>query len=71
MSRESGDVRDARIRAAGVVQSVIASGAPVEEWVTRSAYGLACVSYLAGKLLKQNPKAPPIPKSLQKESNRG
>ena len=61
------EVREARIRAAGVVQSVIASGAPVEEWVPRSAYGLAVVSFLAGKILRQSPSAPPIPGSLKEK----
>lgn len=60
-----GNERDARIRAAGVVQAVIASGAPVEEWDIRSAYGLSLVSYMAGRLMKQRPPAPAIPSVLK------
>jgi hypothetical protein len=58
--------KDARIRAAGVVQSVIASGAPAEEWAIRAAYGLSLVSYMAGRLLKtEGLKAPTIPAQLK------
>lgn len=61
--------RDARISAAGVVQSVIASGAPVEEWRVRSAYGLTLVKYMADRLQGGKPEIPKVPSF--KESNHG
>ena len=48
------DLRDRRIRSAGVVQAVIASGAPIEEHRIRSAYGLALIDYFADKLAGKN-----------------
>ncbi len=64
-SYEEADVRNARIRAAGVVQAVIASGAPVEEWQARASYGLRLVNHWAARLLKKKLKEPNIPESLK------
>lgn len=55
------DVRLARIRAAGVLQSVIASGAPMDDWVRRSKYGLRVVNYLTRGLLGEKPAVPQPP----------
>ena len=61
--------REARIRAAGIVQSVISSGADITEWHDRSVYGLALTSHLANRLMKSDNKPQPsIPQSLQKEN---
>lgn len=60
--------RDRRIRSAGVLQAVIASGAPVEEWVDRSKYGLRVVNYLTAGLAGDKPKAPKIPSALQENA---
>ena len=60
-----------RIRAAGLVQSVIASGAPIEEWRSRSIYGLTLTSHLTSKLMKQDSPEPKIPMSLMKENYNG
>ena len=60
--------REARIRAAGIVQSVISSGVDITEWHDRSVYGLALTSHLASRLLKANTTMPSIPQSLQKEN---
>ena len=54
--------RDARISAAGVVQSVIASGAPMGEWRGRSAYGLNLVKYMAAKLQGKKAERPEVPR---------
>lgn len=54
--------RDARISAAGVVQAVIASSAPMSEWRVRSAYGLALVQYMAQRLQGEKPAHPKVPK---------
>lgn len=57
------DVRNARIRAAGVLQSVIASGAPMEDWVLRAKYGLRVVNFLTRGLLGEKPvNVPQAPK---------
>jgi hypothetical protein len=50
--------RDARISTAGVLQSVIASGAPMKEWRVRSAYGLALLAHLASRLDKDATSLP-------------
>jgi len=63
--------REKRIQAAGIVQSVIASGAPIEEWSNRSAYGLALTKYWAARLSGFEAAQPPIPTSLQKEHVNG
>jgi hypothetical protein len=64
---EENELRNARIRAAGVVQAVIASGAPVGEWGARTRYGLRQVNYWAAVLMKQPPKGgvPAVPKELK------
>ncbi len=59
--------RDERIRAAGVVQSVIASGAPAEEWHARSLYGLRLVNNLAYRLAGSKKPLPDVPDSLKGE----
>ena len=56
--------RDARISAAGVVQSVIASGAPIDQWRVRAAYGLNLVKYMADKLQKKKAERPTVPPLL-------
>jgi hypothetical protein len=61
---EEQDLKNARIRAAGVVQSVISSGAPPDEWMVRSQYGLRCVNYWAQRLLGGRPDLPKKPKGL-------
>jgi len=60
--------RDRRIRSAGVLQSVIASGAPVNEWVVRSKYGLRIVNYLTAGLGGVRLKAPKIPSALENDN---
>ncbi len=50
--------RDISIKAAGIVQSVIASGAPMNEWVPRSRFGMRVSIYLASVLKGERPKAP-------------
>jgi hypothetical protein len=59
------DEKEARIRAAGVVQSVISSGAPMSEWEMRSRFGMRCVNALAASLQKKKwvkfPDAPASP----------
>ncbi len=57
--------RDARISAAGVVQAVIASGAPANEWRIRAAYGLRLVTYMAARLQGEKPKHPLVPKEIE------
>ena len=47
--------RDASIKAAGITQSVIASGAPMDEWVSRSLYGMRVSMYVAERLRTKNP----------------
>lgn len=66
---EETEVRNARIRAAGVVQSVIASGADPDEWMTRSQYGLRVVNYWAQRLMGDRPKLPKMPKRLASPPN--
>ena len=56
--------RDARISAAGMVQAVIASGAPATEWRTRAAYGLTLTKYLAERLEGKKPSVPTLPVTL-------
>ena len=60
----SSDPKEARIRAAGVVQAVIASGAPIEEWNIKARYGLRLVNYLAARLQGQKPEAPTPPTNI-------
>jgi hypothetical protein len=62
---EDAELRNARIRAAGVVQAVISSGAPVNEWMTRSQYGLRAVNYWAQRLLGGRPDLPKVPAKLK------
>lgn len=60
--------RDHVIRAAGVTQAVIASGAPIEEWPARVQYGLNLSNCFAFRLAgAKDRKPPPVPKSLLKE----
>lgn len=59
------DSKEARIRAAGVVQAVISSGAPAEEWTVRTLFGLRVVNYAAARLQQQKPEAPKVPDSLK------
>ncbi len=60
--------KENRIRAAGVVQAVITSGAPVEEWVDLAKYGMRVVNYMAAGLNGAKPKAPKVPAVLEKDS---
>jgi hypothetical protein len=55
------DEKECRIRAAGVVQSVISSGAPMAEWEMRSRYGMRCVNALASSLQNKKWKDFPSP----------
>ncbi len=64
MSSKPSD-RDARISAAGVVQSVIASGAPMTEWRVKAAYGLTLVAYMAQRLQGDQPAPPKTPKEMK------
>lgn len=64
MSERMSD-RESRISAAGVVQSVIASGAPIEEWPARAMYGLNLVKTIATRLQGDERPLPAIPKSLR------
>lgn len=57
--------RESQIRAAGMVQAVIASGSPISQWVERSRYGLRLALYMAAKLDGMTPAIPPIPKTLK------
>ena len=50
--------KENRIRAAGIVQSVIASGIDAEAWVELSRYGMRVSIYLADVLDGKKPKAP-------------
>jgi hypothetical protein len=61
----------ADIKAAGMVQAVIASGAPIEEWRLRAAYGMQLTRALSMKLQKKAASYPDIPASLVKETNSG
>lgn len=58
--------KESRISAAGVVQSVIASGAPMNEWEGRARYGLNLVNYLAKLMRKEKAKRPPVPAEKEK-----
>jgi hypothetical protein len=60
--------RDAQIRAAGMTQAVIASGADVEDWPTLIGYGLNLSRYFAGRIMKENVKLPAVPKSLKEKA---
>ncbi len=60
------DLRDRRIRSAGVVQAVIASGVPADEWIVRAKYGLLVVNYLTAGLGGEKLKAPKIPSVLRR-----
>ena len=50
--------RDASIKAAGITQSVIASGAPMNEWVQRSLFGMRVSMYLAARMQGKKPVRP-------------
>lgn len=50
--------KENRIRAAGIVQSVIASGASEEDWVRMSKYGMRVSIYLAAVLGGKKPTVP-------------
>ncbi len=65
------DQRDRRIRSAGVVQAVIASGAPIEEHLIRSAYGLALIDYFADRLNGKDVERPRVPTRFTKERTIG
>lgn len=53
------------IRAAGIVQAVIASGADPSEWPKRAQYGLRLANYFAARLNGEKPALP----TFNKESN--
>ena len=55
----------ARIRTAGVVQAVIASGAPIKEWESRSRFGLRMVNHVAALLQGKKNESPKIPDKLK------
>lgn len=64
--------RDASIKAAGITQSVIASGAPMDEWVSRSLFGMRVSIYLANRLQGKKPERPTLMKSERlKEKSSG
>lgn len=54
----------AQMRAAGVVQAVIASGADPKEWRIRAAYGKALINWMANRSLGNKVDAPALPKQL-------
>ncbi len=56
--------RENRIRAQGVVQAVIASGAPADEWASRARFAMRVVNYMAAGLDKKKPKEPKVPDAL-------
>ena len=62
--------REARICAAGIVQSVIASGAHPDEWRVRSAYGLDLSKYMAARLMGRQPVTPSVPSTLSHNKER-
>jgi hypothetical protein len=64
----SGSERDARIRAAGMVQAVIASGAPIQEHRVRAAYGLGLTDYFAQRLLGKKVTPPKLPNMGEENS---
>ena len=61
--------RDNRIRAAGVVQAVINSGAPAEEWISRALYGMRVVNYVTARLNNKKPEPPKVPASIRSEDD--
>lgn len=65
----SSDEKECRIRAAGVIQAVIASGAPVEEWRVKALYALNLCNYVAGILGGTKGAIPAIPNSLKENKN--
>ncbi len=60
---------EARIRAAGAVQAVIASGRfNPEEWRAASLFAVSMTSYVTGKILKKDGIKPPSTPTSLKES---
>ncbi len=61
---------EARIRAAGAVQAVIASGKfKPEQWRAAALFAVSVTSYVTGKILKKDGMKPPsIPTSLKESS---
>lgn len=53
--------RDQAIRSQGIVQAVINSRAPIEEWEVRARYGLRLQSYFASLLAGNKVTAPTVP----------
>lgn len=72
MSTDKSVTRDNMIRAAGMVQAVIGSGAPMPEWTREINHGLNLSNYFANKLagIKKDKVAMPPPLTL-KEKNSG
>jgi hypothetical protein len=56
--------RECEIRAAGMVQAVIASGADPSEWEERTRYGLRLAMAFAHRLNGKKAAMPDIPKGL-------
>ena len=50
--------RDASIKAAGITQSVIASGAEPKDWVRLSMFGMRVSIYLAARMQGKKPEKP-------------
>ncbi len=57
--------REARITSAGILQSVIASGAPIEQWRNRAMYGLRLHMAITKRLMGTKV---PLPKPKQRSS---
>jgi hypothetical protein len=55
--------KDHRIRAAGVTQAVIASGAPVKDWDRLIRHGLRTSNYFASVLAGNKPVKPEFKES--------